>query len=96
MIAQVVIFTLKTPELRQEFLALTERMAAWLYQQPGFVSYDLIEGDNTWSDRLVWQSQEDEQRGRTAFLHTPLAASMLECIAADFRSITGVVTVIGK
>jgi len=96
MIAQVVIFTLKTPELRKEFLELTEQMVAWLYQQPGFVSYDLIEGDNAWSDRLVWQSLEDEKRGREAFLDTATARKMLECVDVDFRSVTGEAVVIGK
>jgi quinol monooxygenase YgiN len=89
MIAQIVVFKLKAPELREQFLEATSEMAAWLYQQPGFVSYELIEGEQSWSDRLVWQTREDEARGRNAFFNTGIAARILQCVDHDFRSATG-------
>jgi hypothetical protein len=93
MIAQIVIFKLKAPEMRELFLKATDEMATWLYQQPGFVSYDLVEGDDVWSDRLVWTSRGDELRGRNAFFETEIARRLLQCVDPDFRSMTGEITV---
>lgn len=89
MFAQIVIFKLKAPELRDKFLSLTAEMAAWLHQQPGFISYDLVESETAWSDRLVWKTREHEERGRTVFLSTDLAKKMLRCVEPDYRSVAG-------
>lgn len=89
MIAQIVIFKLKAPELRDTFLALTAEMAAWLHQQPGFISYDLVEGDTAWSDRLIWKTREEEERGRLLFFSTDIAKKMFACVDPDFHSVVG-------
>ncbi len=89
MIAQIVIFKLIAPELRDTFLELTAEMATWLHQQAGFISYDLVEGDTAWSDRLVWKTREDEERGRLSFFNTEIAKKMFACVDPNFRSVIG-------
>ncbi|MGZ5780845.1 MAG: hypothetical protein ACXWIN_07815 [Burkholderiaceae bacterium] len=92
MIAQIVIFKLKAPKLRGAFLEATKEMLAWLHRQPGFISYELVEGENVWSGRLVLETCDDEARGRDAFFSTNIACKILQCVDSDFRSVTSEVT----
>jgi hypothetical protein len=89
MIAQVVFFRLKTAAARERFLELTQQLVSWLQHQPGFISYDLVEGEHAWSDRLVWQTAEHAQRANDFFLRYDLGKEMLKCVNPDIQSVMG-------
>jgi quinol monooxygenase YgiN len=95
MYVQIVKFKLKPNASRDEFLLLTERMVDWLKIQDGFVAYELYEGDEWWSDRLVWESDADAQDGLAEFLDTELAAHIISKVEPDYSSFFGHVLIQG-
>jgi hypothetical protein len=85
----IVILRLRPGVSRDGFLDVTRRMLNWLRLQPGFVGYELYEGEETWADRLEWESTGHAEQGRQAFLATDIYAEMARFVADDHRGIIG-------
>lgn len=85
----IVISRLRPGAGREEFLDVTRRMVNWLRLQPGFVGYELYEGEETWADRLEWESTVCAEQGRQAFLATDIYAEMIQFVSDDHRGIIG-------
>lgn len=89
MFVQIVQFKLKPDASRVLFLNLTQRMLLWLQARPGFVAYELYEGDACWSDRITWKDQASAQKGLADFLATPIAAQLIPLVEDDYSSFFG-------
>jgi quinol monooxygenase YgiN len=87
--AQIVTFRLKPGCSRETFLALTEQMATWLKDQAGFVAYELYEGVECWTDRIVWASEASAREGLDRFRATAMAPKLMQCVENDFSSFFG-------
>ncbi|MER5180268.1 hypothetical protein ABT009_18160 [Streptomyces sp. NPDC002896] len=85
----IVISRLRPGASREGFLDVTRRMVNWLRLQPGFVGYELYEGEDNWADRLEWESTAYAEHGRQAFLATDIYAEMIQFVADDHRGIIG-------
>jgi quinol monooxygenase YgiN len=85
----IVISRLRLGASREGFLDVTRRMVNWLRLQPGFVGYELYEGEENWADRLEWASTAQAERGRQAFLATDIYAEMIQFVSDDHRGIIG-------
>jgi hypothetical protein len=60
-VLELVVFKLNEGVSRDEFLETVDPVSAWVAEQPGFISRDLVydaEGDR-WIDVLWWRSMED-------------------------------------
>lgn len=90
---QIVKFKLKPATSREKFLDLTSQMVAGLQGVEGFVSYELYEGSEHWSDRIAWKTERHAHNGLHAFLSTPIAEQMLALVESDFDSFFGEVIV---
>ena len=93
MFVQIVKFKLKTDVSRESFLDLTAQTVSWLKNRTGFIAYELYEGAEFWSDRLVWTNQEAAQNGRNDFLTTDIAKKMLHFVEDGYSSFFGQVVV---
>ncbi len=71
------------------FLELSRRTKAWLEAQPGFLRYELFEGDGTWTDTMLWDSGSAALAGNRAFARTPLAAAYANIVEPDHRGFAG-------
>lgn len=89
MYAQIVKFKLKPESSRELFLKLTEEMISWLKEQDGFVAYELYQGSDCWSDRIVWHTEQQARVGRQIFLSTNIVKQMLDLVENDFSSFFG-------
>ncbi len=89
MFVQIVTSKLKEHTSRDHFLRLTAQMYSWLREQPGFVGYELYEGADAWTDRLVWDNQECATKGEQNFLATDIAKQFLELVEPDYQSFFG-------
>lgn len=89
MFVQIVQFKLKSDASRVLFLNLTQRMLLWLQARPGFVAYELYEGDAYWSDRITWKDQASAQNGQADFLTTTIAAQLTPLVAESHSSFFG-------
>ena len=68
MYAQIVKFNLKPESSRELFLKFTEEMIEWLKEQVGFVAYEIYEGPDSWTDRIVWNTELQAKDGLHKFL----------------------------
>jgi Antibiotic biosynthesis monooxygenase len=85
-VLEVVVFTLRDGASRGDFLATEAAMDAWLHEQPGFQSYDLLLGDDgdTWAFIGWWRTMADARAAGNAAMTAPGTAPMLALI--DFHS----------
>ncbi len=91
--AQIVNFRLKPGSSRERFVELTQRMAAWLADRPGFVAYELYEGATEWSDRIAWRCEADARAAVEVFRTTPLCDDIVSLVEGDYRSFFGAAVV---
>ena len=89
MFVQMVKFRLKSDASRESFMQLTEKMVAWLKQRNGFVAYELYEGAECWSDRIVWRNKEHAEDGLKHFLLTDIAKQITLLVQDSFDSFMG-------
>jgi quinol monooxygenase YgiN len=89
MFVQIVKFRLKSDTSRETFMQLTEKMVAWLKQRNGFVAYELYEGTEYWSDRIVWLDKEHAETGLKDLLNTDLISQIMLHVQDDFDSFMG-------
>ena len=89
MYAQIVKFKLKPDSSRELFLNLTEQMINWLKNKSGFVAYELYEGPEYWSDRIVWKNQEFAQESLKDFLATNIAEQIIQLVDNGYSSFFG-------
>lgn len=93
MFAQLVKFRLKPDTSREHFLHCTEKMVAWLKSRHGFVAYELYEGTEYWSDRIVWIGKMEAEQGSKEFLLTDIAAQIMRLVEDDYNSFVGEIVV---
>ena len=89
MFVQIVKFKLKPDSSRELLIQLTEQMVAYLKSRDGFVAYELYEGVECWSDRIVWGEKSHAESGLKAFLLTDLARQIMNLVESDFSSFFG-------
>jgi len=89
MFVQIVIFKLKPEASRELFTQLTRQMIAWLKIREGFVAYELYEGAECWSDRLVWSNKSYAEEGLKDFLLTDVSRKILSLVDDDYNSFMG-------
>ena len=89
MFVQIVKFKLKPDASRELFLELTEQMIAWLNSRTGFIAYELSEGTEFWSDRIVWKDQGYSQEGLNDFMTTAIAKNLLYLVEGGYSSFFG-------
>ncbi len=89
MYVQIVRFKLKPDTPREEFLDLTSEMAILLKKMEGFVAYELYEGSESWSDRIMWESEKHAQEGQRTFLSTAIAKQIIALVENDYSSFFG-------
>lgn len=85
-VLELVVFTLREGASRGEFLATEASMDAWLREQPGFLSHDLLLGDDgdTWVFIGWWRTMAEAKVAADAAMTAPGTAPMLTLI--DFAS----------
>ena len=89
MFVQIVKFKLKPDTSRESFLELTEQMVAWLKNKDGFIAYELYEGSEFWSDRIVWNAQCFAQEGLKDFLSSAIAKKLVHLVEDGYNSFSG-------
>ena len=89
MLVQIVISRLREEANREEFVNLTRAMVNWLEHQPGFISYELYEGERGWADRIVWSGPEVARAANSAFGKTPIGRRMAELVDPNYRGFMG-------
>lgn len=89
MFVQIVKFKLKPDTSRVSFLEHTEQMVAWLKTKDGFIAYELYEGSEFWSDRIVWNDQSFAQDGLKDFLCTSIAKKLVQLVEDNYSSFFG-------
>jgi quinol monooxygenase YgiN len=84
-VLELVVFTLRERASRAEFLDAEASMAAWLREQPGFLSYDLLLGDDsdTWVFIGWWQTMARAKAAADAAMTALATAPMLALIDFD-------------
>jgi hypothetical protein len=85
-VLELVVFTLRAGASRSEFLATKAPMAAWLREQPGFLSYDLLLGHDgdTWVFTGWWRTLAEAKAAADAAMTAAATAAMFALI--DFES----------
>lgn len=86
---QIVVFRLVPDADREAFLRVTEQLVDWLREQPGFVGYQLYEGQQDWADRLEWDTSAHAEQARRNFTATEVYADLITYLADDYRSMIG-------
>ena len=89
MFVQIVKFKLKPDASRESFVKMTQQMLGWLKSRAGFIAYELYEGAEYWSDRIVWEDQACAENGLKEFLKTDIAQQMIHLIEDDYNSFFG-------
>jgi quinol monooxygenase YgiN len=89
MFVQIVKLKLKPDSSRELFIQLTEQMVAYLKSRDGFVAYELYEGVECWSDRIVWLEKSYAEKGLKEFSTTELARQVMSFVEEDFISFFG-------
>ena len=84
-VVELVVFTLREGTSRDEFLATEASMDAWLREQPGFQSYDLLLGDDgdTWVFIGWWRTMAKAKAAADAAMTAPGTTPMLALIDFD-------------
>lgn len=68
----------------EEFLAVSQKVhEEVLSQQKGFVSWRVLQNGDTWVDEVVWESQEDAEKGETAGQDNPSAQAFYSMIEME-------------
>lgn len=92
-IAVIVTSRLREPESgRDEFLALSEATQAWMQAQPGFLRYELFEGNGAWIDTMLWADATAAEAGNRAFSATEIAQRFARIVEPDFHAFMGAAT----
>jgi quinol monooxygenase YgiN len=89
MFVQIVTFKLKPDVSREMFIQHSGRMVAWLKSRKGFIAYELYEGIEFWSDRIVWHDKIDAEAGLKDFLSTDVARQIMSLVEDDYSSFMG-------
>ena len=89
MFVQTVKFKLKPEASRAALLLLTEKMIAWLKLREGFVAYELYEGAEYWSDRILWRDKKNAETGLKDLYQTDIASQIMLLVQDDFDSFMG-------
>lgn len=89
MYAQIVTFRLNPDYTREQFLQITEQMVSWLKQQKGFIAYELYEGNDSWADRIVWDTESNSRNGVERFRQTDIVEQLLPFVKDDYSSFFG-------
>jgi hypothetical protein len=89
MYAQIVTFSLTPDTSRAVFIDLTRKMCRWLERAEGFLAYELYEGAESCSDRIVWETEGHARDGLDAFIKTEMAEQMISMVENDYRSFFG-------
>ncbi len=89
MFVQIVKFRLRPETSRDTSLHLTQQMIAWLENRTGFLTYELYEGAEDWSDRIAWEDETCAQAGLKAFLATAIAKEMVPLVEEGYSSFSG-------
>ena len=89
MFVQIVKFKLKPDTSRELFLDLTAQMVTWLKNKDGFIAYELYEGSEFWSDRIVWNDQCFAQEGLKDFLNTGIAKKLVHLVEDGYSIFFG-------
>lgn len=84
-VLELVVFTLREGASRGELVSTEPSMDAWLREQPGFLSYDLVLGDDggTWVFVGWWRTMADAKAAADAAMTAPGTAPMLALIDFD-------------
>ncbi len=84
-VLELVVFTLREGGSRNEFLATEASMDAWLGEQPGFLSSDLVLGDDgdTWVFVGWWRTMAEAKAAADVALSARETAPMLALIDFD-------------
>ncbi len=86
---QIVKFKLKPDSSREIFLELTEQMIKWLKERRGFISYELYDGGDCWSDRITWENAQAARDALKAFLTTSVAGQLISLVESNYSSFFG-------
>ena len=89
MFVQIVKFKLRPDASHESFLDLTQQMIAWLKNKTGFIAYELYEGSEFWSDRIIWEDQGAAQDGLKDFLTTAVAKKLIQLVEYGYSSFFG-------
>lgn len=90
----IVTSKLRDGDHRDRFLDLSAQTRDWLAARPGFLRYELFEGDGDWTDTMLWASVDDARRGNEAFAKPEISRSFAE-IVGSYRGFFGVRTALG-
>jgi hypothetical protein len=75
---------------RERFLELARGVKAWLAGQPGFLRYELFEGDDgRWTDTMTWASEETMELGHQALGTSDITNGFDELIEPEHVSFIG-------
>lgn len=87
-VLELVVFQLIEGTTHDAFLATEAPMAAWIRQQPGFVSYDLLLADDTqaWVFAGWWDSMTEAKAAAAAAESAEGTAPMFALIDFEARS----------
>ena len=86
----IVTVRLKAAASRDRFLQLGREVKAWLERQPGFVRYELFEGDDgRWTDVMTWASPEAMELGHQALGSSDVTNGFDELIEPEHTSFLG-------
>jgi hypothetical protein len=84
-VLELVIFELKDGVSREQFLSTDGAATAWMSQQPGFVSHELLydaEADR-WVELAWWKTMNDAQRAAEQAMTSESCAPMFALIDID-------------
>lgn len=78
---EMVLFRLKPGIDRDSMRTVSDQANAWLRQQPGFLSREVLEDESgQWVDMLRWASLDEALAAAEAFIDTPVAAAYMALV----------------
>jgi hypothetical protein len=81
---------LKAGASRERFVELGHKVKAWLERQPGFVRYQIFEGDDgRWTDIMTWADAETMELGHQALGSSDVTDGFDELIEPEHTSFIG-------
>jgi hypothetical protein len=81
-VLELVVFKLNDGATRDDLLATVDAVSAWIAEQPGFISRDLVhngEGDR-WIEVIWWRSLEDAKAAAERAMSSTACAPMFGLI----------------
>ncbi len=83
-ILELGVFRLKDGVTREQFLGTVDAVSEWAGEQPGFVSRDLVEGDDgQWADVVWWETRDDAEAATAAAYMSDRCLAMFGMIDMD-------------